>query len=183
MCSSVATGPDNPDYPGQMGCILCGSLECRYNQNYWYIRFMWEMVQLESVNVEEGDTSGNKLSLNSHEVSEWVKRGDYILKRCKTPKEAMHGSNFVWDEKKGNNLRKEMEIVTIYRMWENFGGGKFWQINGSKVFGEEKFGESVGSLLKTLAFISIGRENFCELPTVRQIRQNFPPPKFSHVRY
>ena len=61
--------------------------------------------------------------------------------------------------------------------------GKFWQINGSKVFGEEKFGESVGSLLKTLAFINIGGENFGELPTVRQIRQNFPPPKFSHVRY
>ena len=59
-------------------------------------------------------------------------------------------------------------------MWENFGGGKFWRINGSKVFGEEKFGESVGSLLKTLAFINIGGENFGELPTVRQIRQNFP---------
>ena len=37
-----------------------------------------------------------------------------------------------------------------YRMWENFGGGKFWRINGSKVFGEEKIGESVGNLLKTL---------------------------------
>ena len=65
-------------------------------------------------------------------------------------------------------------------MWENFGGGKFWRINGSKVFGEEKFGESVGSILKILAFINIGGENFGELPTVRQ---NFPPPKFSHVRY
>ena len=32
-----------------------------------------------------------------------------------------------------------------YRTWENFGGGKFWRINGCKVFGEEKFGESVGS--------------------------------------
>ena len=52
--------------------------------------------------------------------------------------------------------------------------GKFWRINGSKVFGEEKFGESVGSLLKTLAFVNIGGENFGELPTVRQIRQNFP---------
>ena len=67
-----------------------------------------------------------------------------------------------------------------YRTWENFGGGKFWRINGSKVFSEEKFGKSVGSLLKTLAFINIGGENFGELPT---IRQNFPPPKFSHVRY
>ena len=53
----------------------------------------------------------------------------------------------------------------------NFGGGKYWRINGSKVFGEEKFSESVGSLLKTLAFINIGGENFGELPTVRQ---NFP---------
>ena len=67
-----------------------------------------------------------------------------------------------------------------YRTWENFGGGKFWRINGSKVFGEEKFGEPVGSLLKTLAFINIGGEIFGELPTVCQ---NFPPPKFSHVRY
>ena len=64
----------------------------------------------------------------------------------------------------------------IYCTWENFGGRKFWRINGSKVFGKEKFGEPVDSLLKTLAFINIG-----ELPTVRQICQNFPPPKFSHT--
>ena len=74
-----------------------------------------------------------------------------------------------------------LSLPVIYCMWENFGGGKFWRINGSKVFGKEKFGESVGSLF--LAFINIGGENFGELPTVRQIRQNFPPPKFSHVRY
>ena len=55
-------------------------------------------------------------------------------------------------------------------MRENFGGGKFWRINGSKVFGKKKFGKSVGSLLKTLAFINIGGKNFGELPTVRQIR-------------
>ena len=61
--------------------------------------------------------------------------------------------------------------------------GKLWRINDSKVFGEEKFGESVGSILKILAFINIGGENFGELPTLHQIRQNFPPPKFSHVRY
>ena len=64
----------------------------------------------------------------------------------------------------------------LYRTWENFGGGKIWRINGYKVFGEENFGKSVGSLLKTLAFINIGGENFGELPTVRQIfpLQNFP---------
>ena len=73
--------------------------------------------------------------------------------------------------------------MIVYCTWENFGGGKFWRINGSKVFGEEKFGESVSSLLKILAFINIGGENFGELPTVRQICQNFPPPKFSHIRY
>ena len=56
----------------------------------------------------------------------------------------------------------------------NFGGQNFWRISGSKVFGEEKFGKSVGSLLKTLAFINIGGENFGELPTVHQILQNFP---------
>ena len=75
------------------------------------------------------------------------------------------------------------KFMPMYRTWENFGGGKFWQINGSKVFGKEKFGESVGSLLKILAFINISGENFGELPTVHQIRQNFPPPKFSHVCY
>ena len=32
-------------------------------------------------------------------------------------------------------------------------------------------------------FITIGAEKFGELYTIRQIRQNFPPPKFSHVRY
>ena len=69
-----------------------------------------------------------------------------------------------------------------YRTWENFGGRNFWRINGSKVFGEEKFGEYVGGLLKTLAFINIGGENFGKLSTICQIRQNFPPPKFSHVR-
>ena len=63
-------------------------------------------------------------------------------------------------------------------MWENFVGGKFWCINGSKVFGEEKFGESVGNLLKTLAFINIGGENFGKLPTVCQICQNFPLQNF-----
>ena len=66
-------------------------------------------------------------------------------------------------------------IARLYTCtWENFGGGKFWQINGSKVFGKEKFGESFGSLLKTLAFINIGGEYFGELPTVHQIHQNFP---------
>ena len=66
---------------------------------------------------------------------------------------------------------------------EKFWRGKFWQINGLKVFGEEKFGESVGSILKILAFINIGGENFGELSTVCQVRQNFPPLKFSHVWY
>ena len=62
-------------------------------------------------------------------------------------------------------------------MWENFGGGKFWQMNGSKVFGK-KFGKSVDSLLKTLAFINIGGENFSKLLTICQIRQNFPLQNF-----
>ena len=55
-----------------------------------------------------------------------------------------------------------MAIVwACYRMWENFGGRKFWQIITDEANGEEKFGE---------------------LYTIRQIRQNFPPPNFSHVR-
>ena len=82
-----------------------------------------------------------------------------------------------------DKCQNKFYFVLTYRTWENFGGGKFWQINGSKVFGEEKFDESVGSILKILAFINISGENFGKLPTVHQIRQNFPPPKFSHVRY
>ena len=35
-------------------------------------------------------------------------------------------------------------------MWENFGGGKFWRIIASIAFGEENFGESVGSRSKNL---------------------------------
>ena len=68
---------------------------------------------------------------------------------------------------------------TKYRTWENFGGRKFWRINGSKIFGEEKFGESVGSLLKTLAFINIGGENlancqpFAKFAKISPL-QNFP---------
>ena len=89
----------------------------------------------------------------------------------------MHGQGQCSDSADGNKI---LIIITIqvakYRMWENFGGGKFWRINGSKVFGEEKFGKSVGTILKILAFINIGGENFGELPTVRQIfpLQNFP---------
>ena len=61
-------------------------------------------------------------------------------------------------------------FLVTYRTWENFGGGNFWRINGSKVFGEEKFGKSVGSLLKILTFINfaIGGENFGELLTIRK---------------
>ena len=33
-------------------------------------------------------------------------------------------------------------IARKYHTWENFGGGKFWQISASKAFGMEKFGES-----------------------------------------
>ena len=47
----------------------------------------------------------------------------------------------------------------IYRTWENFGGRKFWQIITDEANGEENFGE------------------------LYTIRQNFPPPNFSHVRY
>ena len=77
----------------------------------------------------------------------------------------------------------KLDCNLIYRTWENFGRGKFWRTNGSKVIGEEIFGESVGSLLKTPSIYKYWWENFGELPTVRQICQNFPPPKFSHVRY
>ena len=56
--------------------------------------------------------------------------------------------------------------------------GKFWRINGSKVFGKEKFDESVGSLLKTLAFINVGGENFGKLPTFAKFAKIFPLQNF-----
>ena len=68
-------------------------------------------------------------------------------------------------------------FVSIYRTWENFGGGKFWRINGSKVFGEEKFGESVGSLLKTLVFINIGGEKFWQIANRLPNSPKFSPSK------
>ena len=72
----------------------------------------------------------------------------------------------------------------IYRTWEKFGGGKFWRIITDEANGEENFGESAGrSSSYFTVFITIGVEKFGELYTIRQIRQNFPPPNFSHVRY
>ena len=50
-------------------------------------------MQLESVNVKEGDTFRNKLSLSSREISKCFKQGGYILKKKKNAKGAMHGSN------------------------------------------------------------------------------------------
>ena len=68
-------------------------------------------------------------------------------------------------------------------MWENFGGGNFWRIITDKAIGEEKFGESVGNLQSFhCIFINIGKEKLGELNAIRQIRQFFLPPKFSHVR-
>jgi len=39
-------------------------------------------------------------------------------------------------------------ILLLYRTWENFGWGKFWQINASKAFGGENFGKSASSQSK-----------------------------------
>ena len=65
-------------------------------------------------------------------------------------------------------------------MWENFGGGNFWQVITDEAIDEEKIGESAFSLqLFYCIFINIGGEKFGELNTICQI---FPTPKFSHVR-
>ena len=77
----------------------------------------------------------------------------------------------------GKNLLKE------YRTWENFGGGKFWRI-----------WRTVGNSPKFSPPIFINPRVFNKLPTdlpifsspktlEQLIRQNFPPPKFAHVRY
>ena len=65
-----------------------------------------------------------------------------------------------------------------YHMWEKFGGGKFWRIITDDANGEKNFGESAGR--SSVISLSIGKEKFGELYA---IRQNFPPPNFSHVRY
>ena len=57
-------------------------------------------------------------------------------------------------------------------------GGNFWRINGSKVFGEEKFGESVGSMLKILAFINIGGEILANCQPFAKFAKIFPLQNF-----
>ena len=74
-------------------------------------------------------------------------------------------------------------VVRQYRTWENFGGGKFWRI-----------WRAIANLLKFSPPIFINARVFNKLPTDSPkfsspktleplIRQKFPPPKFSHVRY
>ena len=67
-----------------------------------YIWFMWEMVQLESANVEEGDMSGNKSSLSSCEISASMLSKEIIFWKS----HAWEQFRIVWDEKKGNGLKK-----------------------------------------------------------------------------
>ena len=71
----------------------------------------------------------------------------------------------------GENFGELMALKLLV----NFGGGKFWRINGSKVIGEEKFGKSVGSLLKTLTFMKIlaNCQPFAKFAKIFPL-QNFP---------
>ena len=61
------------------------------------------------------------------------------------------------------------KILANHYWWSKW-RGKFWRICW-QVFSY------------FTVFITIGAENFGELYTICQIRQHFPPPNFSHVRY
>ena len=60
---------------------------------------------------------------------------------------------------------------------ENFGESLLMKQMARKILANQLAGLQLFTV-----FITIGVEKFGELYTVRQIRQNFPPPNFSHVR-
>ena len=72
----------------------------------------------------------------------------------------------------------------LYRTWEKFGGGKFWRI-WQMVYNSPKF-----STANSYKYSEITEDLPADSPKISSpfassvmIRQNFLPPKFSHVRY
>ena len=70
-----------------------------------------------------------------------------------------------------------------YRTWENFGGGKFcriWRTIGNS----PKFSPPIFIIARVFNKLPTDSPKFSSPKTLEPlIRQKFPPPKFSHVRY
>ena len=80
------------------------------------------------------------------------------------------------------NHTKGSYITCIYRMWENFGGRKFWRI-WRTVYNSPKFYPPIFINARIFNKLPTDSPNFSSPKTLEpSIRQNFPPPKFSHVR-
>ena len=74
-------------------------------------------------------------------------------------------------------------LVSDYRTWENFGGRKFWRI-WRTVGNSPKFSPPIFINARVFNRLSTDSPNFSSPKTLEPlIRQKFPPPKFSHVRY
>ena len=71
----------------------------------------------------------------------------------------------------------------IYCTWENFGGGKFWRI-WRTTSNSPKFSPPIFINARVFNELPTNPPNFSLPKTLEPlIRQNLPPPKFSHVRY
>ena len=71
----------------------------------------------------------------------------------------------------------------MYSTWENFGGGKFLRI-WRTVGNSPKFSPPIFINARVFNKLPTDSPNFSSPKTSEPlIRQNFPPPKLSHVRY
>ena len=76
-----------------------------------------------------------------------------------------------------------MMYLETYRTWENFGGGKFWRI-WRTVGNSPKFSPPIFINARVFNKLPTNSPNFSSPKTSEPlIRQNFPPPKFSYIRY
>ena len=79
-----------------------------------------------------------------------------------------------------NTVQGYSFLVHTYRMWEIFGGGKFWRTVGNS----PKLSPPIFINVRIFNILPTDSPIFSLLKTLEPlIRQSFPPPKFSHVRY
>ena len=82
-----------------------------------------------------------------------------------------------------SKYRNRSRHPCLYRTWENFGWGKFWRI-WRMVGNSPKFSPPIFINARIFNILTTDSPNFSSPKTLEPlIRQNFPPPKFSHVRY
>ena len=73
--------------------------------------------------------------------------------------------------------------ASLYHTWENFGAGKFWRI-WQMVSNLPKFSPPMFINARVFNKLPTNLPNFSSPKTLEPlVRQNFSPPKFSHVRY